>query len=383
MGIEVVYREDPTLQALGAARGSGAAVASEQEWRERALAEQQYQFDENSDWRLQQAALQDRLSRYEMGNRTALGFAQLNQTNQNNQLDYMLGQQQLAQRDEQLGVQAAVAADQQQQLTNRTQMSQLGQIARQQQEQKFQNAMASRKSVEDWMRTVGPRQRQQAVAGWEKEFQMPWGAPDEAMAQQDAQEQQNRVEGVRRAFANPFDPEQSLLPDGMEEWALQLTPKELIDSVGKAQAEERQRRALQQKEGEADRKIQEEDAKAQQKEEIAAAKEAAKTMRDSIAGEREWRQSQEEYSRDVQQYEEDLKAYDAAKSAHAKVSSATNRGANGAAPKPFSQTPPMKPVPPTPGLFADKIPSPRSPEEVDALLPGTRFIAPDGTIRVR
>jgi hypothetical protein len=233
MPIDVVYGVDPTLQALAAARGSGAAVASEQEWRERALAEQQYQFDENSDWRLQQAALQDRLSRYEMGNRTALGFAQLNQTNQNNQLDYMLGQQQLAQRDEQLGVQAAVAADQQQQLTNRTQMSQLGQIARQQQQQKFENAMASRKSLEEWMKTANPRQRQQGVAGWEKEFQMPWGAPDEAMAQQDeafAAEQRDKVLGMLQAPDGSGD---LMAPEYVVDALLDLDPEKRIDAWNK------------------------------------------------------------------------------------------------------------------------------------------------------
>jgi hypothetical protein len=233
MPIDVVYGVDPTLQALAAARGSGAAVASEQEWRERALAEQQYQFDENSDWRLQQAALQDRLSRYEMGNRTALGFAQLNQTNQNNQLDYMLGQQQLAQRDEQLGVQAAVAADQQQQLTNRTQMSQLGQIARQQQEQKFQNAMAARKSVEDWMRTVGPRQRQQAVAGWEKEFQMPWGAPDEAMAVQEEQEMQAKRQQWLGMLQAPDGSGELIVPENVADMLMNMDPEKAMGSYTK------------------------------------------------------------------------------------------------------------------------------------------------------
>ncbi len=171
MAIVVDYAADPTLQATAAALGSGAAVANEQDWRERALAEQQYQFDQEYDWRTQQAALQDRLSRYEIGNRTALGFGQLQSNNYNNQLDYMLGQQTLAQRDEQLGVEAALQSEQQQQLTNRAQMSQLGQIARQQQQQKFEAAMADRKAAEDWLRTASPRQAAQFRQRWEEKLE--------------------------------------------------------------------------------------------------------------------------------------------------------------------------------------------------------------------
>jgi hypothetical protein len=97
-------------------------------------------------------------------------------------------------------------------------------------------------------------------------------------------------------------------------------------------------------------------------------------MRDSIAGEREWRQSQEEYSRDLQDYEEKMASYEAAKSAHAKTSATPQRGSNGAGPRPFTQTPPQKPVPPTPGLFADKFALPKSREEVTGLPITTRFL---------
>lgn len=382
MGIELTYGNDPRLLAEAAYMGAGAPVAEDIRRYEEQMGQRQLEQDRRFDLDVESIALRDQLARYQMGQQAAQFGAQLQSSDRNNQLDYMLGQQSLAQRDEQLGVQAALQSEQQQQLTNRTQLSQLGQIAKQQQQQKFELAMAERKSGEEWMRTATPRQQQQFRQRWEQTHGMPWTAPEEALAAQEDEQQQARIVGIRKAFANPFDPEQSLLPEGAEEWALQLTPKELMDSAMKAQGEERQRRALMQKEGEADRKLQEEDQKAQQKEQIEAAKQATKTMRDSIAGEREWRQSQEEYSRDVAQYEADMKAYEAAKSAHSKVSS-RGSGAGGAAPKPFTQTPPMKPVPPTPGLFADKIPTPQSPEEVDALLPGTRFIAPDGTIRVR
>ena len=163
---------------------------------------------------------------------------------------------------------------------------------------------------------------------------------------------------------------------------LGMDPDKIIDKGLKLQSEARQTAALQQKEGEADRKLQEEDMKAQQKQEAEAAKERTKTMRDSIAGERDYRKAQEEHARDLQQYQEDLRQYEQAKAMHARQSS-RGSGAGGAAPKPFSQTPPAKPIPPSPGLFADKIPTPRSPDEVQALEPGTRFIAPDGSIRVR
>jgi hypothetical protein len=166
--------------------------------------------------------------------------------------------------------------------------------------------------------------------------------------------------------------------------AMQLDQDKRIDacSEGARVRGARRQKLFDRKIGEADRKLEEQAAKDQQKEEAAAVKEATKTMRDSIAGEREWRQAQEEYSRDVQDYDEKMASYEAAKSAHAKMS-AGGRGGTGATPRPFTQTPPQKPVPPTPGLFADKIPTPRSPEERDRLLPGTRYIDPAGNIRVR
>lgn len=229
MPIDVVYGVDPTLQALAAARGSGAAVAADQAWRERALAEQQYQFDENSDWRMQQAALQDRLSRYEMGNRTALGFAGLQSQNQNNQLDYMLGQQTLAQRDEQLGVEAALQADQQQQLTNRSQMSQLGQIARQQQQQRFEAAMADRKAAEGWLRTASPRQQQQFRQRWEQTHGLSWTAPEEAMAEQEdtyAAEQRAKMVGMLQA---PDGSGELMAPEYVVDAMMELEPDKRMD----------------------------------------------------------------------------------------------------------------------------------------------------------
>jgi len=381
MPIVVDHSVNPQVLAEAAALGSGAAVAAEQDWRERQMAEAQFQADRDYDYRVQAAALQDRMSRYEMGNRTALSFAGLQSNNYNNQLDYMLGQQQLAQRDEQLGVQAALAADEQQQLTDRTQISQLGQIARQQQQQRFEVMMSERKAFEDNIHMYTPRQQQQFRERLSEKYGIPYDAPEQAMAEEDAIAQQDRVAKIRQAFSNPFDPEQSLLPPGAEEWALQLTPKELMDVSIKAQGEERQRRQLQQKEGEAEWRLAEEDEKAQQKEVLERQKEATKTMRDSVAGEREYRQAQEEYSRDLEQYNEDLQAHELAKSAHAKMASSAQR--TGSPAKPFTQTPPVKPVPPTPGLFADKIPTPLSEQERDALAPGTRYIAPNGEIRVR
>ncbi len=233
MPIDVVYGVDPTLQALAAARGSGAAVANEQAWRERALAEQQYQFDENSDWRMQQAALQDRLARYEGGNRMALGLGQLQANNQNNQLDYMLGQQTLAQRDEQLGVEAALQADQQQQQTNRTQMPQLGQIARQQQQQRFEAAMADRKAAEGWLRTASPRQQQQFRERWEQTHGIGWTAPEEAMAAEEdafAEQQRTKLLGMLQA---PDGSGQLMAPESVVDAMMQLDPEKQVDAWNK------------------------------------------------------------------------------------------------------------------------------------------------------
>ncbi len=233
MPIVVEYGADPTLQAIAAARGSGAAVAAEQEWRDRQLAEQQYQFDQNEDWRMQQAALQDRLARYEMGNRTALGIAGLQQNAANNQLDYMLGQQQLAQRDEQLGVQAAVELQNQQQITDRTQLSQLGQIARQQQQQRFEAAMADRKAAEQWMRTASPRQLAQFRQNWEQTYQMPWTAPEDAMAAQEDQEVQARRQQWLGMLQAPDGSGELIVPENVADMLMNMEPEAAMGSYTK------------------------------------------------------------------------------------------------------------------------------------------------------
>jgi hypothetical protein len=233
MAIVVDYAADPTLQATAAALGSGAAVANEQDWRERALAEQQYQFDQEYDWRVQQAALQDRLARYEMGNRTALGFGQLQSNNYNNQLDYMLGQQTLAQRDEQLGVEAALQSEQQQQLTNRAQMSQLGQIARQQQQQKFESAMADRKAAEDWLRTASPRQAAQFRQRWEEKSGLSWNAPDEAMAAEEEQFYTAEREKLKGMLQAPDGSGELMVPEAIVDALMDLDKDKRIDAWSK------------------------------------------------------------------------------------------------------------------------------------------------------
>lgn len=385
MPIEVVYQTDPALQATAAARGSGAAVAAEQDWRNRQMAEQQYQFDQEYNWRVQQAALQERMARYDSGNRTAIAGAQIQSNNYNNQLDYDLGRQTLAQRDEQLGVEAALQADQQQQLTNRTQMSQLGQIARQQQQQKFENAMADRKAAEDWLRTASPRQQQQFRARWEQKHGLGWTAPEEAMAQQDQQEKQARVDSVRRAFSNPFEPGKTLLPEGMEEWALQLTPNELFSQAMKAQGEERMRRALAQKPAEEEKKREEKKISSAQD----VYKYGQQAMGDYKQAEADYAGKKSEYANEQAAHELAIAEWEAAK----KEWAAQPAPADGKVKKPFSQKRPtftkVMPVAPMPMQFAGStgFPVARSVEEVQMKLAsgewteGTPFLTPDGRVK--
>ena len=256
-------------------------------------------------------------------------------------------------------------------------------MAREAADRRFQKSMKDREVLLDQFNRgmLMPAQKQQAIANWEQQSGMSWGMPDEMAAQEDNQAMQERVKSIESFFVHPITKE-PLIGEGQVANMLELgmDPSDIVDKGLKLQAEATKVEALQQKEGEADRKLQEEDAKAQQKQQIEAAKESTKTMRDSIAGERAYRQAQEEYNQEVKQYEADLEEYEMAKSAHATM--AASASATGGA-KPFTKTPPKKPVPPSPGLFADKIPTPRSLDEVDALLPGTRFIAPDGQIRVR
>ena len=365
MPIVVEYGADPQLMALAAAQGSGAAVAAEQGWRERQLAESQYQSDRDYDWRVQSAALQDRLARYEMGNRTALSFAGLQSQNYNNQLDYELGQQQLAQRDEQLGVQAAIATQQQQQLTDRTRLQQLGQLAKQQQEQKFQTFMAERKNFEDNIHRYTPLQQQAFREGLSQKYGIDYSAPEQIMAADEEQAYQDRVSRIRQAFANPFDPEQSLLPPGAEEWALQLTPKELMDVSIKAQSEERQRRQLQQKE---------------QQEEIKYKEAAANMQRDDERANQQLANTQTAHEQKMRQAEimHQQKLQQAARNAYNKAVLEWRKLKN----DPLATDVGEEPKPDDYGLTDDEGAS--SPPDWYIQLPvGAEYTAPDGSKRIK
>lgn len=295
-----------------------------------------------------------------------------------------LAQQQLQARIAEQQMQNDAYAYGQDAQTQRAFGAEQARMAREAANRRFEKSMKDREVLLDQFNRgmLMPAQKQQAIANWEQQSGMSWGMPDEMAAQEDNQAMQDRVAALESTFFTHPITKEPLVSEGAVAKMLELgmDPKDITAQGLKLQSEARQTAALQQKEGEADRKLQEEDAKAQQKQQIEAAKESTKTMRDSIAGERAYRQAQEEYNQEVKQYEADLEEYEMAKSAHATM--AASASSTGGA-KPFTKTPPKKPVPPSPGLFADKIPTPRSRDEVDALLPGTRFIAPDGQIRVR
>lgn len=233
MPIEINYGVDPMLLAEAAAQGSGAAVAAEQDWRNRQFAESQYQSDRDYDWRIQSAMLQDRLARYQGGRQSAQFFAGLQSKNNNNQLDYMLGQQKLAQRDEQLGVQAAVNLNSQQQQTDRTRLAQLGQLARQQQDQKFQTFMAERKNFEDNVHRYTPLQQQQFRERLSQKYGIEYDAPEQVMGQQ-AEEQQNaerqRMLGMLQA---PDGSGEMMAPESVVDMLMQLPPEKQVDAWNK------------------------------------------------------------------------------------------------------------------------------------------------------
>lgn len=233
MGIELNYANDPRLIAQAAYESSGAPVLEEIRRYEEQMGQRQFEQDRRFDLDAQQIALRDQLARYQMGQQAAQFGAQLQATNYNNELDYDIQSQQLAQRDEQLGVQAALQAQQQQQLTSRTQLSQLGQIARQQQQQKFELAMAERKSGEEWMRTATPRQQQQFRQRWEQTHGMPWTAPEEALAAQEDEQQQARRQQWVGMLQAPDGSGELIVPENVADMLMGMEPEKAMNSYTK------------------------------------------------------------------------------------------------------------------------------------------------------
>lgn len=384
MAINHIYAPDPTFASQAISQAGGAEYQQGQQDRLQAIEQFNAQLEQRDRQFYDQLAYQQdgqALGYAQNQDQLALGAYQGDQNRMAGLAESEMREQYgLANTAMQGNLQAAMQGQQT-----------AGMMARDMQETRLKQAMSEHDAIQkawlDGEHFTSDEQFKQAKGAWENKWGalgLTWGLPDQIAQQQAQQNDAMKVGQIEASFfTNPID-QTPLIAEGAVQSMLELgmEPKEIATLGVKMQAEARQRAALQQKEGEADRKLDEEDAKAQQKQQIEAAKEATKTMRDSIAGEREWRQAQEEHARDVAQYEADLKAYESAKSAHSKISS-RGGGAGGAAPKPFTQTPPMKPVPPTPGLFADKLPTPQSQEERDALLPGTRYIDGLGQIRVR
>lgn len=246
MPIDIQFQPDAAIIAQAAASGAG-GVAAQQAYL------QQTQIDQGNvdrNLRLQMALLQAHLQQQQMGQQNSQFYAGLGAHQASDiygqNLRYDLGQQEIGVRQDAIDQQAQSSENQLQ-----GQMAgQMAQVARQRQAQNMQLFMADRKAILD--ARLPPRQFAQAKQKLEAHYGMQWGFPEEALQQQEGQAQQMERTRIQQAITS-HDGTQ-LLPDAFIDDALQMDPEKRWGIIGKAQAEHRQRLALEQKAGSEDAK---------------------------------------------------------------------------------------------------------------------------------
>ena len=254
MPITVTHGVDPLLSARIAAIGSAAPIAEEMDREaeqsrrlDEQQAEQRRQFDQKFDYRLEVDALADQFRRQQAG-QAAYQFEVGQESNAlNRQVQYGLGQQQLDMRAQEAAAQQEAAMFGQQQQTDRTQIAQLGQIARQQQQQKFEAAMADRKAFEENALRMTPRQQQQYRERWSQKYSMDWTAPEQAMEAEDTAYRQQREHQVKNLFKSALNDGAYNVGDEELSYMIEhLTPPEILQESDRRKSLELKRGALQQ-----------------------------------------------------------------------------------------------------------------------------------------
>jgi hypothetical protein len=262
----------------------------------------------------------------------------------------------------------------------RTMTSQMAQSARAAEGRKFDMFMADREAV---LKTLkDPQQLEQAKAQLEAHYGMPWGLPEEMMAQQETAAAEAEMVSLSRLFSDPFNPDQSLAsPEELEWIKANVPPEKIPDIAHKREVEARQRAALEQKNAS-------EDAK--------AGKLNADRENDNLLAKQkfEWEQKTKqleiEHAKQVKAIELEakkeemrLKAYEKFQAAHKTWESSPDVDAEGNAvvSKPVGRGPEPK--------LADFLPKMAGEKEDDApdwykkLPSGARYKHPDGTMRTK
>jgi hypothetical protein len=219
---------------------------------------------------LQQLAQQEAFKYAQLGEQQRQYDLGIAQRGQQGYLDRQFGYTQLAQRGQQFqqGLQADIYARQlavegglaQQELQNRgyeiaqqaanqrTIDTQLGQLARQQQTQQFEKAMADRKGLEQFFLDgkITPQQLQAGRDQWEQIYGMPWSLPDEMAQQQAGLQEQQEMATFAQAMANPITGELPFTPEAIGAMRnAGMSNKEIMDAGMKKLSEERQHKKLQ------------------------------------------------------------------------------------------------------------------------------------------
>jgi hypothetical protein len=315
------------------------------------------------------------------------------------------------------------AAAQGQAQTQSYQAQGAAQMARDMNEARLTQAMSEHDAIQKaW--TSGEvfttdEQFQQAQAAWSAKYpdMGGWGLPERIAQQQGDMVEQQQIESIIQNFGTDHEGNAFVTPDAVQQMRQNMEFKDMVAQLSKDKKAILDRKKLQmdadatEVEGAKKAQIEQQKSEAKAAEKKIIAQEKIKD--DSIIGEQEYKAALMEHRNDMvnvfakekKQYDEELKthnetlmpeyeaqmaAYEDAKKAHNSLTSMMKKDGKGN--KPFSgkmptkPIPPVEPVPPSPPLpmnFGNKIPQPSSEAEMLALPPYTRFLDPNGQIRIK
>ena len=375
MPIELSFARDPLVDGYAAYDAQADRALEEQLRYEEARADKNRQFDQQLRLQYLTQGLADQrrgqalaLEAYQGDARLGLGYDQLGAETalRADYQDYQADAEMARIEQQMLANQEA---------TERSRISQMGQLAREQERQTMERALAAQKAIMDYDGFTSQQQFDETVAQWEQDFGMPWNFPQRAIAehaQRDFAARKQQFVGAMAALTglppNEFD---SLVveDEGGQPMLMGAKPQDLF-MLGQHRMDSNRMYDIADKNNQA--KLDLETHKAILEAPKENAKEDQKIVSDSSVGFGKWMAAQGKYQADVAKYEADLAAHNAEKAAH-----------NPEDGKAFTKSPPIKPIPPNAMQFADKMKTPRTPEEANSYPDNTYVIGQDGKVYLK
>jgi hypothetical protein len=263
MPISQTFDVNPRTVQEALYRGGYGIAEAQQYERDRTFSEGARQFDVKTALEQEAMLMQERLRQEALAQQAM-------------EADYrfQIGQGQLgldAQRNDLYGQQLEAQQAQDEGVTQRAMLSQMGQTVRDREKRNFDVAISQQDAITDARakNLIDDQQFAEAAGVWQERHGIPWDFPQQMAAQQDEAAATAEIQRVKAMMVDPFTGE-SMIPEGAEEWFMQLEPIDKIKVAKDWKAEARQKFTARQKEKEFGIKQEEAASKIETDRELAA-----------------------------------------------------------------------------------------------------------------